>query len=285
MTEPTLPPFIRGLDLAAAFYHEAVRPVLDVDFAGLPHAAALLGSGSEVLGFDDAMSSDHHWGPRVMLFLRPDDHTAFADDIHERLRHRLPKHFRGYPTNFSEPDATDSGVQHLEIVESGPVNHRVPVMTLRGFVLDHLGFDLDTPLTPADWLTFPQQKLRTLTAGAVYHDAIGLEALRARFAWYPHDVWLYLLAAGWARIGQEEHLMGRAGLVGDELGSALMGSRLARDAMRLAFLMERQYAPYSKWFGTAFGRLSCAPALMPHLWQAQIAQTWQARGSPSCARL
>jgi hypothetical protein len=36
-----------------------------------PHAAALLDSGSEVLGFDDAMSTDHHWGPRVLLLLEP----------------------------------------------------------------------------------------------------------------------------------------------------------------------------------------------------------------------
>jgi hypothetical protein len=35
--------------------------------------------------------------------------------------------------------------------------------------------------------------------------------------------------------------MGRAGYVGDELGAALIGSRLVRDMMRLCFLMERQY--------------------------------------------
>ena len=35
--------------------------------------------------------------------------------------------------------------------------------------------------------------------------------------------------------------------------------------MRLAFLMERRYAPYSKWFGTAFSRLRSAAALQPAL--------------------
>ena len=33
--------------------------------------------------------------------------------------------------------------------------------------------------------------------------------------------------------------------------------------MRLAFLMERQYAPYAKWLGPAFARLACAPRLTP----------------------
>jgi hypothetical protein len=46
--------------------------------------------------------------------------------------------------------------------------------------------------------------------------------------------------------------MPRAGFVGDELGSALIGSRLVRDIMNLCFLLEKQYAPYPKWFGTAF---------------------------------
>lgn len=270
-------PFIQGLQLSKYFYWEAVRPILDAEFADLPHAAALLGSGSEVLGFDDVMSSDHHWGPRVMIFLTEADQPSYADAIVERLRHKLPYEFRDYPTGFSEPDPNDSGVQHLQRVESGPVNHRVEVWTFRGYVQDYLNFDIAQPIEAADWLTFPQQKLRALSAGMVYHDAVGLEAARARFQWYPHDLWLYLLSTSWARIGQEEHLMGRAGLVGGELGSALIGSRLVRDVMRLAFLMERQYAPYPKWFGTAFNRLTCAPALETPLFDAQTAPTWQER--------
>ncbi len=38
-------------------------------------------------------------------------------------------------------------------------------------------------------------------------------------------------------------------MIGDEVGSALIGSRLVRDIMRLCFLMEQTYAPYAKWFG------------------------------------
>ena len=52
--------FIPGLELSRLFYQEAVRPILDAVFPGLPHSAALLGRGSEVLGFDDAMSTDHN---------------------------------------------------------------------------------------------------------------------------------------------------------------------------------------------------------------------------------
>jgi hypothetical protein len=272
-----MPEFIKGLELSRLFYEEAVRPVLASEFPSLRHAAALLGTGSEVLGFDDETSADHGWGPRLDLFLDSADFAAAGDAVSETLRRKLPHSVRGYPTSFTEPDPDDNGVQHLDARDSGPVNHRVALMTPGGFFKNYLAFDVAREIEPADWLTFPEQKLRTVAAGAVFHDGVGLEDLRRRFAYYPRDVWLYQLASAWARVGQEEHLMGRAGSVGDEIGSALIGARLVRDLMRLCFLMERAYAPYPKWFGTAFRRLACADEVSPHLAGALAAADWRGR--------
>jgi hypothetical protein len=47
--------------------------------------------------------------------------------------------------------------------------------------------------------------------------------------------------------------------------------------MRLCFLMEKEYAPYPKWFGTAFARLKSAPPLIPTLQLVLRAATWQER--------
>jgi hypothetical protein len=47
--------------------------------------------------------------------------------------------------------------------------------------------------------------------------------------------------------------------------------------MRLCFLMERRYAPYSKWFGTAFSRLDTGPHLGPLLRRVLVAATWEER--------
>jgi hypothetical protein len=244
--------FISGQELSRLFYEEVVRPILDATFRGVRHSAALLGRGSEVLGFDDEMSTDHDWKPRVLLFLREDDHARLSEAIREALSHQLPPQFRDQPTDYA-------------------------ILTLRGYILEHLDFDIDAEIEARDWLTFPEQRLRMITAGAVYHDDVGLQAVRERLAYYPHDVWVYLLVAGWWRIHPEVNLVGRVGSVGDELGSALIGSRLVHDLMRLCFLMERQYAPYSKWFGTAFSRLACATALSPILSKAVGAETWQDR--------
>jgi Domain of unknown function (DUF4037) len=70
-----------------------------------------------------------------------------------------------------------------------------------------------------------------------------LERSRATPRWYPHDLWLYLLAAQWRCIEQGEAFVGRTGaIVGDDLGSRVVAARLVRELMRLCFLMEQQYA-------------------------------------------
>ena len=41
--------------------------------------------------------------------------------------------------------------------------------------------------------------------------------------------------------------------------------------------MEKQYAPYRKWFGTAFSQLNCAAEMSPLLYRALRAETWPER--------
>jgi hypothetical protein len=272
-----MPQFIAGAELCRSFFAEAVRPIVDDTFPQLRYAAALLGTGSEVLGFDTEMSVDHDWGPRVDIYLHDADAERVRPALDAALRDRLPATFRGYPTSFSDPNPNDNGTRLPELREGAPIRHKIGIETVAGFFREYLAFDIDREVAPADWLTFPEQKLRTITCGPIFHDEIGLERTRDRFAYYPRDVWLYLLAAAWTRIGQEEHLMGRAGSVGDEIGSALIGARLVRDVMRLCFLMEKAYAPYPKWLGTAFQRLDCADALSPDLAGALSARTWRDR--------
>jgi hypothetical protein len=111
----------------------------------------------------------------------------------------------------------------------------------------------------------------------VFHDELGLQDVRDRLAYYPDDVWRYLMVAAWWRVHPEMNLVGRAGYVGDELGSAVLGAQLVQELMRLCFLIERQYAPYSKWFGTAFSRLPCGPTIEPLLRNVLQAQDWTER--------
>jgi hypothetical protein len=271
----TTPSFIPGLELSRRFYLEAVRPLLDEAVPGMTHSAARLGSGSEVLGFDTARSADHEWGPRLQVFLHPQDVTRHGTKITALLSERLPKTFSGYPTHFAATGESGIGVMRTT---DGPVHHRVEVTDLSTWFTAQLGFDPAKGITLTDWLATPTQRLAEVTAGAVFHDGLGhLVPGRTALDWYPHDLWLYLLACQWQRISQEEAFVGRCGEVGDELGSAVVAARLVRDLMRLCLLMDRRYPPYSKWTGSAFARTPQGPALTPVLTAVLAATDWHAR--------
>jgi len=164
------------------------------------------------------------------------------------------------------------------------VDHRVTVTTLSGWLIEHLGVDATLGMGLIDWLVTPEQRLLGVTSGAVYADQTGeLTRVRSRLAWYPDDVWRWLLACQWRRLAQEEAFVQRTAEVGDEVGSAVIASRLARDVMRLALLLERRYAPYSKWLGTAFARLDQTDGLGRHLEDAVHARDLEQR-EPALAR-
>jgi Domain of unknown function (DUF4037) len=119
--------------------------------------------------------------------------------------------------------------------------------------------------------------------GEVFHDGAGeLTRARARLAWYPRDVWLYVLACQWQRIGQEEAFPGRCAEAGDDLGSVIVTARLARDLMRLCLLMHRRYPPYSKWLGTAFAQLPGTAGVGAALAAAISAADWGGREQHMC---
>jgi hypothetical protein len=250
------PRFIPGLDLSRRFYNEVLR-----DSIGTPHAAGRVGSGSDALGYDTPTSTDHDWGPRCHVFVE----AADVDAVRRRIEAALPEEFLGWPVRFA-------------LDEEVPVQHHVEVQTIGRWLRGELAIDPRDGLSTRTWLLLPQQQLLHVTAGEVFHDDTGeLAAVRARLAWYPDEVWRYLLGCAWRRIGQEEAFVGRTSEVGDEIGSRIVVARLARDLVRLCFLLERRYAPYSKWLGTAFARLDAAAELQPPLERMLSADTYEHR--------
>jgi hypothetical protein len=290
------------VDLARLFYADVVRPLLTEEFPGLRHTAALIGPGSEVLGFDSQRSTDHDWGPRLQIFLADsDDEAGQADQVSLMLTARLPAEFRGYPTVFAASGAGDDR----------PPSHWVAVVGLRRWLINTLGFDPTWQVSLLDWLATPTQALAEVTGGGVFHDGLaadslaadslapdalaadalaadsdptdgdagGLTAIRARVAWYPHDIWLHILACQWQRISEEEPFPGRCAEAGDDLGSSVVTARLVRDLMRLALLMQRRYPPYSKWLGSGLAQTATATDLLPAMTAAIHASTWAERES------
>ena len=204
-----------------------------------------------MLGFDDEMSTDHDWSARVIVFVDGVD-ADHVDAVQHELRAVMPATFHEVPTN-------------------------VHVTTVDGYFHRELGLNVSDRWDAHDWLSLPEHRLCAVTSGRVFHDEVGLETVRERLSYYPRDVWYYLLCAGWWRLHPEVNLVGRSGYAGDDLGSALTTADLVSALMHLSFMIERRYAPYRKWFGTAFAGLDIADALAPELERALRCHTWQDR--------
>lgn len=269
--------FIKGLDLCESFFFEVAKPLLDSEFPSLKYSAALIGYGSDVIGFDNEISTDHMWGPRFNLFLEENNFEKVSKRISEVFSSKFPYDFRGYSTSFSKPDINDSGVRHPELIREGKINHLIEFYTLNGFFEDYLGCKPTQDISIGEWLTIPEHRLHAVTSGRVFHDDIGLSVIREKLSFYPDDIWLYLIASQWRMISEEKAFVGRCGQVGDELGSRIITLRIINHLMRLSFLMERKYAPYSKWFGSEFNTLEISHDLLHIFEKASLSSHWEDR--------
>ncbi|MEU5949172.1 DUF4037 domain-containing protein [Micromonospora sp. NPDC047465] len=263
--------FVPGLTLGRRFHDEVLAPILRRRFPGLRYAAGLLDGGSELLGLDTARSTDHDWGPRAQIFVAAADAWRIPR-LHAALDADLPADFLGWPTRFA-------GHGRLGVVDPAGVRHGVKIDEMVGWWRDRLGFDPAAGVTTADWLATPTQRLAEATGGEVFHDGLdgALTGARRALRWYPDDVWRYVLAAGWTRVAQAEHLPGRCAEVGDDVGSRVVTAGLARDVMRLGLLLRRRWPPYDKWLGTVFGRLPGAGPVVAALADALGPGDWPRR--------
>lgn len=229
-----------GLALSRAYFDEVVAPILTRRFPDLPYSAGRLGSGSDVLGFDDDVSRDHDWGLRLSLFVA-EDAVAEVDRELERL---LPDSFQDLPVRFVFTGQPEQ-------------RHYIEVASEHEFLISRIGFDPRAKPSAHDWLSVSGQAALEVVAGPIFVEKTGeLTSMRRALEWYPDDVWRYVLACDWIRIEQELPLMGRAADVGDDLGSRIIAARLVHTIMHMAFMTERRWPPYAKWFGMSFRGLA-----------------------------
>ena len=223
--------FIKDLDLRESFFNECVFPIMKQYYPNLKFSAGTMTAGSQMLGYDDIVSTDHGWGPSSMIFLNESD-IHIRDELQEIMKNKLPLTYKGF------------GVDRI---------HSAWICTMKEVTDMYIG---ELPQNDIDWLTISEHRLLGLTAGRVFLDMLNIQETRGKLAFYPHDVKLYLIASQWSIIGEEEAFVKRCSQVGDELGSRIVCTRIAERLMRLCFLYNNKYAPYSKWLGTAFKHLA-----------------------------
>ncbi len=267
---------IQGKPLCRGFFFDHAKSIIEETCPHLSYSAGLLGYGSDVLGYDDAMSRDHMWGPRFYLFLRPED-MAYRKPLMDAFSRKLPYTYRGFSVHFTAPDPNDNGVRHAQSITEGPVSPLIFITTFDDYLTEQLGRADLSSLTPAMWLSFSEHRLLSLVSADWYADGLDCGRRLDTLRFYPDPVKRYLIASQWDTIASEQAFMRRCGDCGDEIGSRLVCGRIAERLMRLCFLYRETYAPYSKWFGTAFGRLDVNPAIGQALAEAFSAKDMEER--------
>ena len=226
---------MKGLELSRAYFESHGLPMLKEQFSEvMPFlSAGLVGSGSEVLGYDDEISEDHDFEPGFCLLLPREDiidrRTAF---LLERAYAKLPKEFMGY---------------HRSMI--GPVGGaRHGVLRMDEFFREKIG-STDGILSIGQWLSLPEQTLAEVTGGEVFFDGLGeVTKIRERLKYYPEDIRLKKLAGELLIMAQSGQYNYQRCLKHGEKGAAQLAAiEFAKSTMHTVFLLNRVYEPYYKW--------------------------------------
>lgn len=225
---------MNGLELSESYYKEIVEPgIREICPEALLHlAAGLAGEGSECFGYDDEISRDHDFGPRVCLWLTDENEKKYGDILREILT-SLPGTFRGIPMSIQTEEARD----------------RSGVIIIQNFYRKFTGRG-DGPEDWRDWIRLPQEHLAACTNGKVFYDAEGIfSGIRSRILrYYPEDVRRKKIAAKaacMAQSGQYNYM--RCIRRGERTAAFLALSEFLKNTIEMIYLLNKKYMPYYKW--------------------------------------
>lgn len=252
---------MKGLELSELFYFEVVKKLIEQNFPTLRnnYAAGLIGYGSDVLGNDDVLSTDHEWGPRCHIWLKTEDYNCFADKMDKMLQDQLPMIYCEYKTRFVFNEEFGALVTTNEKENSF---HHVAITTVERhlelqFGLSRRGSNANKYyLSDIEWLCIPEQKLLELTRGKIFEDSVGeITEVRKDFQYYNENVWKYKMLYCWREI-HNFALIPLCYKRGQVISGKIVLSRVVENIIRLVYLYNRKYYPgYMKWFSYEFYRL------------------------------
>lgn len=225
---------MQGLDIAREYYNRYGKPMLEEKFTEYADriAVGLVGEGSECLGFDDEISTDHDFEPAFCLFITKDDYQKFGFPL-ERAYSSLPKEFMGLKRNLLSPVG----------------GNRHGVIIIDEFYTKFLGMP-NAPKELYEWLYIPPFALLNATSGEVFADKLGeFSAIRNILKkGYPEDVRLKKIAAHTVLLAQSgQYNYPRLIKRGEKGAAQLAVFEFVKHAISVIYLLNNAYEPFYKW--------------------------------------
>ena len=233
---------ISGMELASGFYRDFGRPALLSRFEPYMDrmTIGLVGEGSECFGFDDRLSMDHDYGPSFCIWL--------SHDLYEEIGPAVAQVYDSLPRDYKN---VSFGLRREQAAGRRGVIPTLP------FYQKFLGNKVP-PESALEWLAIPESYLAVATNGALFHSP-DTEFVRIRkrlLAFYPEDVCKKKLAANlvkMAHAGQVNYE--RMAKREDPVAARLALDQFIEAAIRVLYLLNRQYCPYYKWMWRGLERL------------------------------
>ena len=251
---------ISGLELCRRYYEEYGRPMIAEKFRAYESviAVGLVGKGSDCFGYDDALSRDHDYGPRFVMWV--------TKKVYEEIGQELQEAYESLPNSFM-------GVDRVETFHG---RDRCGVMVIEDFYKNILGFNLvgmlaDLAVTGKDfavtgknlavtgkesmdtiksWLAVHDYALAAAVNGEVFRDDEGIFTMYQDMLreYYPKAVWYRKIAQTCALFSQNgQYNLPRMRMRGQIVAAELAKAECAKQAMKLYYLLNRTYAPHDKW--------------------------------------
>ena len=225
---------MKGLELSRGYYTDVVRPAIEEKFGDKVERMAfgLVGDGSECYGFDDEISQDHDFGPRVQIWLTKEDFEDFGRPL-QSFMSTVSKEYKGY-----------TGVNMSQYGDG-----REGVFTVGGFYARFIGLER-TPVTVQEWRMLPEVNLSIATNGEVFYDGPGkFTKFREKLlGFYPEELRLKKMAARCMKMAQSgQYNYTRCLRRGEYVAAWLAAAEFLQTAGSMVYLMNRRYCPFYKW--------------------------------------
>ncbi|MBV7336906.1 DUF4037 domain-containing protein [Chloroflexi bacterium TSY] len=252
------------IQISHAFFEDIVKPILQEHFPQetAQTAFGIFGYGSEALQMDDEYSRDHHWGLRIDALMPDDLFQNRRQIMMETLSQHLPASFQGY------------SLREGHLAGAGLAPDSLPAYLRRTIGLEH------APQSYVEWLSMPEEDIVHVINGEVWHDPKSdFTSIRQTLNdYYPEPVRLRRIAH-WCRYfsGMGTYALKRAILRKNDYYANITFSRALRLGVQLAFLLDKQYAPYDKWTLAFLEKLPrLAAPLLPVIHEASsLATSWE----------
>lgn len=245
--------WVKNLERSRDFYEKYGKDMIHRKFPEYEKrmAVGIAGEGSDCFGFDDEISTDHDYEAGFSIWLTEEDYDKIGEELQQEYDKLAAEHGHG----------ADS--------RTGFLKKRRGVSTINGFYNGILGTDknyediyqpvstenihykdVSDDVTLLDFTAIEEYNLAQAVNGQVFRDDAGIfSRVRNHIKeYYPENIWRQKLAGAlhdFSQYAQSNYarMMARK----DYVTAKLCVAKGIESSMDIAYLLNKEYAPYYKW--------------------------------------